>query len=67
MVKATKAKGPVSATITLSEDPKDRYEGRQTFLDNVVDRSTGTMTAGNLQTIGPGMAVTPIAVSSPPH
>jgi multidrug efflux pump subunit AcrA (membrane-fusion protein) len=40
LVKATKAKGPVTATITLSEDPKDRYEGRQTFLDNVVDRST---------------------------
>ena len=45
MIVATKAKGPVTATITLSDDPNDRYEGRLTFLDNVVDRSNGTMTA----------------------
>jgi RND family efflux transporter MFP subunit len=45
LISKAQAKGPVSATITLSDDPNTHYLGRLTFLDNVVDRSTGTMTA----------------------
>ena len=35
----------MTATISLSEDPSTRYHGKLTFLDNVVDRATGTMIA----------------------
>ena len=45
LIAATQKKAPVTATISLSEDPSTRYHGRLTFLDNVVDRATGTMIA----------------------
>ena len=45
LIAAIQKKAPVTATISLSEDPSTRYHGRLTFLDNVVDRATGTMIA----------------------
>jgi multidrug efflux system membrane fusion protein len=39
------AKGPIPAEIIVGEGTTRRYQGRLTFLDNSVERSTGTITA----------------------
>jgi hypothetical protein len=41
----SRSKGPVAADVQTSDDAQDRYSGMLSFLDNVVDRSTGTITA----------------------
>lgn len=40
-----RAKGKVKADVFLPGDTKPRYSGELTFLDNTVDRSTGTISA----------------------
>ncbi len=42
---AHQQKGGMSAKIFLSQQPGRPYHGRLTFLDNVIDRQTGTITA----------------------
>ncbi|MGH6780171.1 MAG: efflux RND transporter periplasmic adaptor subunit, partial [Bradyrhizobium sp.] len=39
------AKGPIQAEIIVGEGTTRHYQGRLTFLDSSVDRSTGTITA----------------------
>lgn len=39
------AKGPIPAEVIVGEGTTRHYQGRLTFLDNSVDRSTGTITA----------------------
>lgn len=39
------AKGPIPAEVIVGEGMTRHYQGRLTFLDNSVDRSTGTITA----------------------
>ncbi|AIA31003.1 MULTISPECIES: efflux RND transporter periplasmic adaptor subunit [Leptospirillum] len=45
LISANRRKGPLPAVITLADNPDSRYRGRLTFLDNTVDRTTGTITA----------------------
>lgn len=44
-IEDARAKGKVSADVYLTGDSKPRYSGELTFLDNIVDRSTGTILA----------------------
>jgi multidrug efflux system membrane fusion protein len=44
IVKA-RSKGPIAADVQTSDDAQERYSGTLSFLDNAVDRSTGTITA----------------------
>ena len=39
------AKGPLAAEVVIPADNSRRYQGKLTFLDNTVSRSTGTITA----------------------
>jgi multidrug efflux system membrane fusion protein len=39
------ARGDVTAEILLTDDTKPRFRGKLSFLDNTVDRATGTITA----------------------
>jgi RND family efflux transporter MFP subunit len=41
----SRSKGPIAADVQTSDDAQERYSGTLSFLDNVVDRSTGTITA----------------------
>jgi multidrug efflux system membrane fusion protein len=41
----SRSKGPVAADVQTSDDAQERYSGTLSFLDNAVDRSTGTITA----------------------
>jgi multidrug efflux system membrane fusion protein len=43
----TKARstGPVPIEVQVADDPEQRFSGTLSFLDNVVDRGTGTITA----------------------
>ena len=41
----SRSKGPVSVDVQPAHDAEQRFSGALTFLDNVVDRSTGTITA----------------------
>jgi membrane fusion protein, multidrug efflux system len=41
----SRSKGPIAAEVQTSDDAQERYSGTLSFLDNVVDRSTGTITA----------------------
>jgi multidrug efflux system membrane fusion protein len=41
----SRSKGPIAADVQTSDDAQERYSGMLSFLDNVVDRSTGTITA----------------------
>jgi multidrug efflux system membrane fusion protein len=52
-------RGPVAADVMIGDDPTPRFSGTLSFLDNTVDRTTGTITArvtvGNpAQTLLPG-------------
>lgn len=44
-IEKARAKGKVEADIRLPEETKVRYRGALTFIDNSVDRTTGTITA----------------------
>lgn len=44
-IEAARAKGKVAAEVFLPGDDKARYTGEVTFVDNTVDRSTGTIVA----------------------
>lgn len=44
-IDAARAKGKVKADVYFTGDTKPRYSGELTFLDNAVDRSTGTIAA----------------------
>lgn len=44
-INAARAKGKVTAEVFLPGDDKPRYSGEVTFVDNTVDRSTGTIVA----------------------
>lgn len=44
-IEEARAKGKVEADVFLTGDSKPRYSGELTFLDNIVDRSTGTISA----------------------
>lgn len=39
------AQGPVAAEVRIGDDPKPRFSGTLTFLDNQVDHTTGSITA----------------------
>jgi len=39
------ARGPVAADVMIGDDPASRFSGTLSFLDNTVDRTTGTITA----------------------
>jgi membrane fusion protein, multidrug efflux system len=39
------AQGPVAAEVAIGDDPKARFSGRLSFLDNQVDHATGSITA----------------------
>ena len=41
----SRSKGPIAADVQTSDDAQERYNGTLSFLDNAVDRSTGTITA----------------------
>jgi membrane fusion protein, multidrug efflux system len=41
----SRSKGPIAADVQTSDDAQGRYSGTLSFLDNAVDRSTGTITA----------------------
>ena len=41
----SRAKGPVPVEVQAADDPDQRFSGTLSFLDNVVDRGTGTITA----------------------
>ena len=45
VIDEARAKGKVMAEVFLTGDTKPRYSGELTFLDNSVDRSTGTIAA----------------------
>jgi multidrug efflux system membrane fusion protein len=40
-----RSKGPVPIEVRVADDPSQRFSGTLSFLDNVVDRGTGTITA----------------------
>jgi membrane fusion protein, multidrug efflux system len=44
-ITAAQSGGPVAAEVVIGGDPKTRFTGTLTFLDNRVDRTTGTTTA----------------------
>lgn len=44
-IDAARTKGKVKADVYFTGDAKPRYSGELTFLDNTVDRSTGTIAA----------------------
>jgi multidrug efflux system membrane fusion protein len=44
-IEAAREAGPVTTEILLPDEPKVRYSGALTFIDNAVDRATGTITA----------------------
>jgi multidrug efflux system membrane fusion protein len=44
-LEAQRKQGDVAAEIFLTGDTEPRYKGKLVFLDNVVDRATGTITA----------------------
>ena len=44
-IEEARAKGKIKADVFLTGDSKPRYSGELTFLDNIVDRSTGTIAA----------------------
>jgi multidrug efflux system membrane fusion protein len=41
----SRSKGPVPVEVQVANDPEQRFSGTLSFLDNVVDRGTGTITA----------------------
>jgi multidrug efflux system membrane fusion protein len=41
----SRLKGPVPVEVQVANDPERKFSGTLSFLDNVVDRSTGTITA----------------------
>jgi multidrug efflux system membrane fusion protein len=41
----SRSKGPVPVEVQVASDPEQRFNGTLSFLDNVVDRGTGTITA----------------------
>jgi multidrug efflux system membrane fusion protein len=41
----SRSKGPVPIEVQVANDPAQRFSGTLSFLDNVVDRGTGTITA----------------------
>jgi multidrug efflux system membrane fusion protein len=41
----SRSKGPVPVEVQVADDPEQRFSGPLSFLDNVVDRGTGTITA----------------------
>jgi len=41
----SRSKGPVPIEVQLANDPTQRFSGTLSFLDNVIDRGTGTITA----------------------
>jgi multidrug efflux system membrane fusion protein len=41
----SRSKGPLPVDVQVSGDPQQRFSGALSFLDNVVDRSTGTIIA----------------------
>lgn len=45
LIAASRSRGPVTAEVQISDHPGQVYGGILTFLDNTVDRSTGTITA----------------------
>ena len=45
LISGNQRKGPIPAIIHLRDNPDLHYRGRLTFLDNIVDRTTGTITA----------------------
>jgi multidrug efflux system membrane fusion protein len=40
-----RSKDPIPAEVQVADDPDQRFSGTLSFLDNVVDRDTGTITA----------------------
>jgi len=44
-IEQARAKGKINAEVFLSGESKPRYSGELTFVDNTVDRSTGTIVA----------------------
>jgi multidrug efflux system membrane fusion protein len=44
-IEAARAKGKIEASVKLPQDTDAHYGGELTFLDNTVDRTTGTITA----------------------
>ncbi|WP_213772360.1 efflux RND transporter periplasmic adaptor subunit [Bradyrhizobium sp. dw_78] len=44
-IQAAREAGTVTTKISMPDDPKVSYDGELTFIDNTVDRSTGTITA----------------------
>lgn len=45
VIEEARSKGKIKAEVFLAGDSKPRYSGELTFLDNMVDRSTGTIAA----------------------
>jgi membrane fusion protein, multidrug efflux system len=45
VIQAARETGSVAAVVTLPDDPKASFNGALTFIDNTVDRTTGTITA----------------------
>ena len=41
----SRSKGPVPIEVQVANDPSQRFSGTLSFLDNMVDRGTGTITA----------------------
>ena len=41
----SRSKGPIPIEVQVADDPEQRFNGTLSFLDNVVDRGTGTITA----------------------
>jgi multidrug efflux system membrane fusion protein len=44
-VTKSRSKGQVPVQVQVADDPNQRFSGNLSFLDNVVDRGTGTITA----------------------
>jgi membrane fusion protein, multidrug efflux system len=44
-ITAAQARGPVTGDVMIGDDPTPRFSGALSFLDNTVDRTTGTITA----------------------
>ncbi len=45
LIDGARAKGKIKADVFLADDTKARYSGEMTFLDNNIDRLTGTIAA----------------------
>jgi RND family efflux transporter MFP subunit len=41
----SRSKGPIAADVTTSDDAQQHFGGTLSFLDNTLDRNTGTITA----------------------